>query len=396
MVLIWLSPFGKPFEKLMKITWHSLETLEDLPPEARARLFRKADTPFNRFEFLHALESSGCVTLQTGWRPFHQILKIDEQIRGILICYQKFHSYGEYIFDWSWAEAHHRHQVPYYPKLSIAIPFTPVPCSKWLTDSHITELEAVSLLREREAEKGVSGIHHLYSQGEQTDWENAGWIYREGLQFHWFNRPSSSHALYHDFDDYLQEMTARKRKSIKKERRRVQQQGINCLWRSGSEVGSDELEAFYQFYQLTYYKRGQQGYLNFAFFQTLLLTMPEQIRLLVCYQGAKIVGSALYFVSDDTLYGRYWGALPQQDLLHFEACYYQGIEFAIGHRLNSFNPGTQGEHKIQRGFIPTLTYSNHHLYSAPFHQAIARFCREEKLFNRAYMKECRERLPFKA
>ena len=385
----------------MTPVWKTLRRLTELPTDARAELFAQADTPFNRYEFLSALELSGSVGEGTGWLPNHQIYTIGERILGLLIAYQKEHSYGEYVFDWAWADAYHQHQIPYYPKIVVAIPFTPVPCTKWFkVDDKLTvpldisEAEAVKLLSQRQADSGISGVHHLFSAQRDPGSAEPDWINREGHQFHWFNRHPHTLAPYTCFEAFLAGMTARRRKTVKKERLKVSEQGIHCLWRTGTDVQPDEIEAFYRFYQLTYYKRGQQGYLNRAFFELIFQTMPTHIRLLVCYRDTEIVGTALYFVDSKTLYGRYWGGLPTLNCLHFEACYYQGIEYAIEHKLHCFNPGTQGEHKIPRGFEPITTHSHHRLYLEPFHQAVANFCQEEALHNRAYMAQCRTRLPF--
>ena len=375
-------------------TWTTLTCLSELSDKDRTYLFQFSNNPFNCYEFLSALESTGCVGEQSGWLPHHQLLTIEGQAVGLLICYQKQHSYGEYVFDWAWAEAYHRHNIPYYPKLLVAIPFTPVPVSKWLTSADITEELAVTALLERDGSY-VSGVHYLYPPEQQPSWHEEQWINRHGQQFHWFNEHPVDGREFQDFDDFLKSMTARKRKSIKKERAAIHQKGIRCVWRTGHEISGQELNAFYQYYHLTYFKRGHKGYLSREFFEAIFDNMPDAVRLLVCYQDSDIVAAALYFVSDDTLYGRYWGSNHQHELLHFEACYYQGIDYCLTHKLKCFNPGTQGEHKISRGFKPTLTMSYHHLTLPPFQQAIGRFCREEKLYNQEYMQSCSVRLPFK-
>ena len=380
-----------------KHSWQTLNRLQDLPQAQTIRLFRQADTPFNRFEFLSALEASGCVGPQTGWLPHHQLLLEEGEVTGILIAYLKTHSYGEYVFDWAWAEAYHRHEIPYYPKLLSAIPFTPVPCSKWLSTSQISNLEALEGLRASYADTEVSGVHSLYPGDKLVDMSShtEHWIHRQGHQFHWFNRHPVHLGPYRDFDDFLQGLTARKRKNIKKERKQFQEAGFNMVWRTGDEVNEVELEAFYAYYQHTYHKRGQQGYLTRRFFELIFASMPEQVRLLLCCQNDQIQGAALYFISEHTLYGRYWGSNDKHPLLHFEACYYQGIEFAIRLGLSCFNPGTQGEHKIARGFEPITTHSYHSLYLAPFQTAIRDFCAEEQRHNRDYMQVCRRHLPYK-
>ncbi|WP_196492511.1 GNAT family N-acetyltransferase [Psychrosphaera haliotis] len=201
-------------------------------------------------------------------------------------------------------------------------------------------------------------------------------------------------SYFQDFDDFLSVLTARKRKMIKKERNKVSQL-FSFYWKRGNEITDDELEAFYLSYQSTYLKRGRAGYLNKTFFKQIFSTMANKVRLLLCNYEDKVVASALYFVDDETLYGRYWGALGEFEQLHFEACYYQGIEFCIEHKLKRFNPGTQGEHKIARGFKPIETNSLHTLALEPFHNAVEQFCIEEALHNSSYMQACDERLPYK-
>lgn len=382
---------------ITKNQWKTLRRIAELTPEQRAAIFQFADSPFNRYEFLEALENNECVGAESGWTPHHQLLSINNEVKGLLICYQKSHSYGEYVFDWSWADAYHRNGVPYYPKLLSAIPFTPVPCTKWLSDGDISLQQALQHLLPETSDSSVlpaySGVHYLYPKSLEDNLKG-DWICRHGQQFHWFNRKPDG-SQYIDFDDFLGQMTARKRKNINKERQKVQQAGISCQWLKGDEINEQHLEQFYLFYHATYYKRGQTGYLNKAFFKQIFATMSEQVRLLVCSKEDEIVATALYFLDQETLYGRYWGCGEEYDALHFEACYYQGIEFCIQQGLRLFNPGTQGEHKISRGFEPTLTYSYHQLMLPPFQQAIKNFCDEERQHNAVYMQNCRQRLPFK-
>lgn len=378
----------------MSYRWRTVLDINTLNQQEREACFSRPATPFSSFEFLSALETHGCVGEGTGWLPQHKLLERDGAAVGIFIGYHKTHSYGEYVFDWSWAEAYHRNGIQYYPKLLLAIPFSPVPTNKWLSTSEVTESQALSMLFESLPESDLSGVHFNYPQ-TQLDLDSDVWIERQGNQFHWFNREPLTNQAYRNFEHFLEVLTARKRKNILKERVKVQNMGIRCEWRAGADVSQQELKAFYRFYQATYYKRGQQGYLNLEFFQQVFATMSDSIRLLLCYKDQTPVAGALYFVSADTLYGRYWGCLEEYDALHFEACYYQGIAFCINNDISRFNPGTQGEHKIARGFEPVKTYSYHHLYLAPFQEAVARFCQEESKYNDDYMAACAERLPYK-
>ena len=400
--------------------WQLIHSVNDIEPELQRQIFAHSDNPFTSLAFLLALEQSHCIGESSGWIPHYFLYKENiykEHLYknnnetptqfGLFISYLKMHSYGEYVFDWAWADAYQRNGLNYYPKLLAGVPFSPIPCSKWLSNTSISELEAFAQIRQFAQQKfDISSSHYIFpaqrllsekqelvvSGSDLT--ENTKWIEREGHQFHWFNKAEDG-CLLTSFEQYLSLMTARKRKNIKKERNKVAQYGITPQWRSGAEVSNTELEAFYQCYQSTYYKRRQTGYLNLDFFQKICASMQQQVQILFCYREGSIIAAALYICSEQTLYGRYWGAIEDNDILHFEACYYQGIEFCINHKLTSFNPGTQGEHKISRGFIPTKTYSYHFIELEPFHEAIDNFCQQEKQQNQNYMQACETRLPFK-
>lgn len=388
-----------------------IESLTLLDESQRSLIFANADTPFNQYEFLVDLENTGCVTAQSGWLPKYHLVFEHAELVGLYIAYEKHHSYGEYVFDWAWAQAYHQHGIDYYPKLLFAIPFTPVPCHKWLSSSTIQEFDLLAALanfyqhykaNETEALPYYSTVHLNFS-GYNEQHAPCDLMHREGCQFHWFNgyrgngQPTDidEEPRFTNFDDFLSSLTARKRKSIKKERAKIAELGITCQWRKGNEISHLEANQFYQYYQQTYAKRGQQGYLPRQFFEHVFQQQSDNVRLLVCRKADVIVATALYFVDNNTLYGRYWGSNDQFDLLHFEACYYQGIEYCIRHQLRKFNPGTQGEHKIPRGFVPIKTHSYHSVFLPPFADAIRRFCADEKQYNRQYMSECNTRLPFK-
>ena len=407
--------------------WQVIESITELNSAQRAAIFGSNTCPFTSFEFLSALETHRCVGPMTGWTPQYWLYQpngpsaiegndtsTDIKDIGLLIGFIKDHSYGEYVFDWSWAEAYQRHGLQYYPKFISAIPFTPVPTTKWLGHNKLSEKQAwdqlLLLLNDSACSQNieVTGAHflfanHVFANNEEGESEGDSIIERQGCQFHWYNRPlkdtASNTTRYATFESFLADMTARKRKMIKKERAKVLQAGIECHWRSGQEITKVERETFYQYYHNTYYKRGQQGYLTLGFFNEIFDTLSTNIRLLVCYHQGTMVAGALYFIdeksSPSTLYGRYWGSNEGFDLVHFEACYYQGVEYAIKHNIDVFNPGTQGEHKIPRGFTPTTTYSYHSLFLDPFHEAIDDFCIREKEYNQLYMKECTLKLPFR-
>ena len=370
----------------------------------------KSINPFTRHEYLAALESSACVCPKTGWTPMHLVVYKGERRVAVMPLYAKTHSYGEYVFDWAWAEAYERNNIEYYPKLVSAVPFTPVTGSRVGICKELSgEEEALvwtaisSSLSELIQLGGYSSWHVLFLPLDECEkFSKRGSLTRLGTQFHWKNHG------YKSFDDFLARMHSRKRKSIRKERSRVALLGLNIRFIDASEVTEDQWQAFSHCYQMTYAKRsGHYGYLNLAFFKTLAVSMPEQIKLLLVEkdeeghdgadpQTAKIIASALYFCSDTHLYGRYWGVLETVEGLHFEACYYQGIEYCINHGLQTFDAGAQGEHKVSRGFEPIDIHSNHEIAHPGFRDAIEDFTHHEREQTTCYIKEMVKDLPFKS
>ncbi len=355
------------------------------------------DYPFLRHEFLAALEDSGSVCPETGWTPQH-ILVEDAASQTLVAClplYCKQHSYGEYVFDWSWADAFERTGKSYYPKLVSCIPFTPA------TGPRLSVLEGWDLgpitklvfqsIEEHAQRLKASSWHCLFPEKQASlALVQVGAAQRTGCQFHWLNRNYSS------FDDYLETFTAKRRKVIRQERRRVSNQGFEFVQVSGSDVSPKGWALFHRFYQRTYLKRsGTLGYLGPDFFQRVAEKMPEQLVMVWARLDGETVAGSLYFRSGDTLYGRYWGGAKEFDCLHFEACYYQGIDYCISKGLQTFDAGAQGEHKIQRGFEPVLTYSNHWIADEGFRHAVNDFLNREHVGVVDYQKSCRAHLPFK-
>ncbi len=353
------------------------------------------DYPFTRHEFLHALEASGATTADSGWQPRHLLVYRGERLVALLPLYLKDHSYGEYVFDWAWADAYARHGRRYYPKLLAAIPYTPAPgprlCVLEGEDRTALRQRVVAALREEAERCDASSLHILFAEeGEAEALAEQGLATRLGAQYHWFNRG------YADFDAFLTGFNSRKRKSLKRERRRVAEQGVTLRLVAGTEIDDTLWRLFHHCYQLTYAKRsGHGGYLGEDFFRRIGATMPEQLLMVVAEHGGDFVAAALCFRSSDTLYGRYWGCLREFECLHFEACYYQGIAYCIEQGLARFDPGAQGEHKILRGFEPVPTYSNHWLRDPDFAAAVARFLAQERPQIRRYLRESRELLPFR-
>lgn len=352
------------------------------------------DFPFLRYEFLYALEQSESVSRQTGWEPMHCTIYEQSLLVAVVPQYVKQHSFGEYVFDWSWADAYHNNGLQYYPKLISAIPFTPCTGPRLMVhpeyDTKAIMASFIDACLAQCSQLGFSSWHILFPD---KPWSSEQLLQRVGVQFHWYNKG------YTSFDDFLAVLSSRKRKNIKKERAKIASQALKFEWREGHDVSLDELKAFYACYHATYLKRGQKGYLNWAFFDILFKSMPQNLLLLLVKTDApeqtEIVAASLFIKGDQTLYGRYWGALAHFDHLHFEACYYQGIEYCIKHDYLHFDAGAQGEHKVLRGFEPVKTYSYHWLAHPEFSRAVADFLQHERAQIDSYISEIKQLLPYK-
>lgn len=351
--------------------------------------------PFLRHEFLLGLEETQCTTAETGWQPCHLVLRHGQEIAAVMPLYLKSHSYGEYVFDWSWADAWRQSGLEYYPKLVSAIPFTPATgprlcCAQGYEETNTLEV-AVRAIQQFATERGISSWHLLFPTEEvSTQLLQMGLHRRAATQFHWFNEG------YTSFDEFLATFNSRKRKSLKRERKRVAEQGLELTTLSGAQIEPQHWEQFYHFYQMTYGKRsGHGGYLTQDFFLKTAAAMGEQVVMVLATLDSRAVAGALYFRSHDTLYGRYWGCEQEFDCLHFEACYYQGIEYCIANKLRRFDPGAQGEHKIQRGFRPIATWSNHWIADPKLSAAVGDFTRREEQHNKSYQQSAETLLPFK-
>ena len=369
------------------------------------------DCPFLRYEFLSALEEEhehhkAACCRQTGWQPYHMAAYEDKCSTPIAVMplYIKGHSYGEYVFDWAWADAYQRNNLEYYPKLLAAIPFTPCTGPRILSgktfgvDTEIQGLHiAVSKALRKECEDNqLSSAHLLFPEKSLVDdFQNETYLLREAVQFHWFNRNVEG-LPYTDFDDFLSHLKARKRKAVKKERKQVNNDGLKIERLKGDEISDELWDHFHRFYQRTYNKRsGHGGYLPKHFFHRIGQTLTDNIMMVVAFRDEKPIAAALNFTSDDTLYGRYWGCTEEAEFLHFELCYYQGIEFCIENDISRYDAGAQGEHKIQRGFRPIRTFSCHWITRPDFRDAIDRFIDQEERYNDAYIASLTENLPFK-
>jgi predicted N-acyltransferase len=355
------------------------------------------DNPFLRFEFLDSLERCGCVGGDTGWQPQHLLLRADNGTRGLLGAvplYLKYHSYGEYVFDWAWADAYARAGLEYYPKLVAAVPFTPATGRRLLVGGDGNDRAVAAALADgarAHAERvDASSVHWLFTPTAETELlEGRGLMRRVGNQFHWHN------DNYRDFDHFLGALSASKRKKIKRERRRVEEAGVVMEVRGGAELQERHWDAFYRFYLSTIRSHGAIAYLSREFFFELGRRMPERIVMTLALHEGRHVAAALNFRGSDTLYGRYWGALEDFHSLHFETCYYRTIDYCIGQRLARFEAGAQGEHKLSRGFLPTPTYSAHWLRHPQFARAVADYLERERAGMAHYADELDAHSPFR-
>ena len=359
------------------------------------------DNPFIRYEFLHALESTGCTTEETGWKPMHVFVSENSAAVSevnipvaVMPLYLKNNSWGEYVFDWSWSEAYSRYGLAYYPKFVTAIPFTPSVGPRVCKGDDPLDVDLTTLIFEKvkakAAELGASSWHVLFPTEREHQHLNGLKLHsRIATQFHWYNRG------YENFDNFLSALTSRKRKTIRKERNQIKEQGITFQITEGDAISEEQWTNFYFFYQSTYLTRGMQGYLGEKFFLEVARTIPNHILLISALNDEKEIAAALFFKSDQQLFGRYWGSRFDQQFLHFETCYYQGLEYAIKNNMLSFDSGAQGEHKIQRGFQPIFTYSNHWIEDIKFSDAIADFLEKESTQIERYKKDAEAHLPFK-
>ena len=350
--------------------------------------------PFLRHEFFAALEHTGCIGIQTGWDPCYFTLRDSQGLAAAVPAFRKAHSYGEFVFDFAWAQAYSRFGSRYYPKLTVAVPFTPATGPRLLVRADLDRSTvARRLLADIEAytsSHGLSSVHALFLDGSaHLACQQAGWLIRRDCQFHWTNHG------YATFDAYLQTFTADKRKKAKRERRRVAEAGIVFETRVGAQLDERTLDCVYAFHRDTFLRHGHEPYLTRAFFSEAARTMGESLMVKLAMHGGKPVAAAIFFWSKEALFGRYWGAAADYNSLHFEACYHQGIEFCIEHQVARFEPGTQGEHKVSRGFEPTLTWSAHFIANRRFRAAIEDYLEREGASIDAYAEEVQAHVPYK-
>lgn len=374
------------------ITVDAAKAAAEINPADWDRCVGSAD-PFLQWRFIDALERSGSATPRTGWGAAHLIASHQGRVVGVAPTYVKGHSYGEYVFDHAWADAYERAGGRYYPKLQICVPFTPVPGARFAAapdaPPHTAVVMAETAARLAAAE-GFSSAHATFADASSmAALRQAGWLERLGVQYHWFNRG------YGDFDDFLEALASRKRKQIKRERREVAESSVQVRALTGDDLRPAHWDAFYELYLQTADRKWGGGYLTRSFFHMLGETMAEKTLLVLCEDRGRWVAGALNMIGDNALYGRNWGADGSYPFLHFEACYYAAIDFAIARGLQRVEAGAQGEHKIQRGYEPVTTHSAHWIADAGFRRAIDRFLIAERQHAQQQEVELKSMLPYK-
>ncbi|KAF3996782.1 N-acetyltransferase [Glaciimonas immobilis] len=384
----------------MKSATRIVSSLDEIgQPAWDALLALQAEAnPFLSFAFLHALHEAGCASEQSGWQPQFVTIWSDHaeentaepQLLAALPLYVKYHSYGEYVFDWAWADAYQRSGLEYYPKLLSAIPFTPVTGARLMARDAASAAALMEVIKVLRVDTQTSSTHILYPPADQAEaLQAAGFLLRSGVQFHWLN------PGYRDFDAFLETLERKKRKNIRAERRKVADAGITFRHVPGADVTAADWVFFNRCYRHTYAAHRSTPYLNLAFFKRIGATMPQNILLIVAERDGHPIASSLLIHTETTLYGRYWGALEEVPCLHFETSYYQPLEFCIAQKISCFEGGAQGEHKMARGFLPQKTWSAHWLAHPDFSNAVANFLERESNGIDAYMDELNDRNPFR-
>ncbi|HVK33134.1 MAG TPA: GNAT family N-acetyltransferase [Burkholderiaceae bacterium] len=354
-----------------------------------------APTPFMRHAYLAALHASGSAAPDTGWAPQWLTVERGGELHGAAALYLKSHSYGEYVFDWAWADAYQRHGLPYYPKLLGAVPFTPVPGSRLLARDDAARDALLLGLRSFAQRAGLSSAHLLFlSDADRAACERAGWMLRENVQFHWIQREGRPYA---DFDDLRSSLQREKRKKIAQERRRVAESQVHFEVHEGGAIDEPLWDFFYRCYTLTYRAHHSTPYLTRAFFREMARAMPAHWLMFVALRGERRIAASLIALDPErqVAYGRYWGAIEHVPCLHFEACYYQPLAWCIANGYQRFEGGAQGEHKMARGLLPVRTWSAHWLADARFASAVEDFLAREGAGVEAYLDELNERNPFR-
>jgi len=387
---------------LTDTTARILQSISDIDPDLWDQCANPQDkepyNPFLRHAFLKALEDSGSATAETGWQPFHLVLeenaKVPSKVLGVVPMYMKGHSQGEYVFDYAWADAWHRAGHSYYPKLQGSVPFTPATGRRLLAAPDAppdTEQMLLGACMQVAEQTEVSSVHFTFMPEKQ--WQSAGslgYLRRMDQQFHWQNNG------YKTFDDFLTELSSKKRKNVRRERRDALANDISIHRLTGDDLKEEHWDAFYQFYEDTGSRKWGSPYLTRQFFTLISQHAPEDILLVLCERAGRYIAGAINFIGSDCLYGRNWGCVEDHPFLHFETCYYQAIEFAIQRGLSRVEAGAQGAHKVARGYLPQATYSAHFVRDPQFRNAVAKYLDEERAYVREDIDHIRNHTPFRS
>lgn len=369
-----------------------VESIDSISAIAWNRL--AGDNPFLNHAFLAALEHHEAVGGESGWEPRYLLGHENEQLVAAVPMYLKHHSWGEFVFDWAWANAYERNGFAYYPKLVVAVPYTPVTGPRLLLadrDDSQAAATVIEFMLNYAEEIAASSLHCLFlDEIDEQHFESHPLMSRADTQYHWVNHD------YSDFDAFLAQLSSRHRKKIKRERRRIGEAGIDVTVLRGNEISSAQWQHFYRFHRATYLKRGHQTPFKIDFFRELGETLDENIVMVVAQKDGVDIAAALNFASHDTLYGRYWGCSGDYHSLHFEVCYYRAIDYCIEHRLKRFEAGAQGEHKLIRGFYPTTTHSRHWIAHPAFREAIERAVSYERQDLGRYQEMLSRYLPYRS
>ncbi len=372
-----------------QVTVQLISSFSEIVPEKWDALCE--GMPLLKHAFFSALESSRSVGQSTGWIPYPLLVLQGEQLIGAMPLFLKNHSYGEYVFDWAWADAYERSGMRYYPKLLAAIPFSPVTSGRLLTQNSEIKRLMIEAMEAAMKQHNLSSAHVLFPcETDAAQFEAAGWLKRIGIQFHWQNKN------YKNFEEFLQSLSHDKRKKIQQERKKIIRAGVVCRTIKGSEIKEADWSFFYRCYCNTYTEHHSTPYLTRGFFSEIGKSMPENILLIVAEIDGNPIASALNIYNKTTLYGRYWGATQFVSGLHFELCYYQAQQFCIDEKISYFEGGAQGEHKLARGFEPRQTCSYHKIAHPGFETAIREFLLQEQTGVAAYADELEARAPYKS
>lgn len=370
-------------------TLRLLNSLSEIPAQ-RWNALHDGSNPFLAHSFLSGLEQHGCLKPRWGWTPLHAALFAGDELIAAAPGYLKANSHGEFVFDHAWAHAYDRHGLDYYPKWLLGVPYTPVTGPRLLARDDAARQHLIEAIQEQTRRLGLSSLHVNFLPEAEAIALPDRWLARGDVQFHWRND-----AGWRNFDEFLGALESKKRKNIRQERAQIQRAGIVIRVLDGHTASDADLVAMYSFYCATFSGKGNHPALTLDFFRHLARTMPEQLLVVLAEKQHRSIAGALLLRGSDTLYGRYWGAEENHAGLHFECCYYQGIEICLRHGLTTFEPGAQGEHKIARGFLPVLTHSRHFIVDEGFSEALQPWCAEERASVLRYRELVLEHSPYR-